>query len=812
MSSKPILYLLAGNGGAADWWDDALPHFTQYQAVPLELPGFGDNPAPPCVDLAAYAQALIDTTERGSAIMAVGVNALLVLHALQRQPGHFSRSVLLAPVGAFLWQRRLPALMSPRPLRKAIHWLLSNKPTLFARKFSNKKWTPQQYARMGRGYARCRAFIPYWDLVRADTALPLLEWIADPIELIWGDQDNVLGIAQAAAWSAILARADLTISLKPGWGHYPWIDAPADFVSWLESGERGFVAHTKGGRVRLAALAGQPVPPALSLNDPYDERLQPFLAAQPDAAWAVRSSSYGEDQADAANAGMHHTFLRERAGDVPARIAALTASGIEEVVVQRFITPVVSGIAFVRHLSVELEWVEGHLESLADGQVTPHRAILSRMTASWREGEFAPSHGLTAGMLWEFLQKVLRTFHYVAGDVEWAWDGTELWLLQYRPISDYGWRRHLTSANIAEILPPQPSRFVEYAQRRAAASIPAIMARWDPRVLQDNEPFTSVYGGASYINNDLFLARLANWGVSSRNYADEVGGATPILPWRPPRLLRSSLLFVRMQRIARRHLLTLESGLQHFDRELSTLIAQDATGQQLADWFTRFYVFVVQGNLCIATALASSGGSVLGRPPTAYGNLENSPHRLPWETDPATPRSPAIDLPLQAFPVWSHSISLAHSMGLPGLRGYYLQVREWYRDNLMRLFFKLHHAVPAADRAYWFAPHPDVRTRNGSFWQNGSDSAEQAVGFMIYPGRAEGILGQDILLEETLDPGRHAHYQTARAVIARMGGRLSHGSTLLRELRKPSAVLPQVDMAWIGQKVLYQDGKLSLIE
>ena len=810
--SKPILYLLAGNGGAADWWDDAVPHFQHFQAVPLELPGFGDNPAAPCTDLSAYAQALLDATVKGSAIMAVGVNALLVLHALQRQPGHFCRSILLAPVGAFLWQRHLPALMSPWPLRKAIHWLLANKPTLFARKFSNQTWTPAQYQRMGRGYARCRAFMPYWDLVRADTALPLLEWVTDPIELVWGDQDNVLGIAQAAAWSAILARADLTVNLKSGWGHYPWIDTPAEFAAWLESGERGFVAHTKGGRLRLAALAGQTVPPALSLNDSHDARLPAFLASQPDATWAVRSSSYGEDQADAANAGMHNTFLRESADQVPTRIAELTASGIEEVVVQRFITPVLSGVAFVRHVSIELEWVEGHLESLADGKVSPKRAILSRLKGPWREADFTPSHRLTAEMLWQFLQNVLRTFHYVPGDVEWAWDGARLWLLQYRPISDYGWRRHLTPANIAEILPPQPSRLVEYAQRRAAASIPAVIACWDPRVLQDNEPFTAVYGGASYINNDLFLARLTDWGVSSRNYASEVGGATPVLPWRPLRLLRSLPLFRRMQRIARRHVLALESGLRHFDHELTALITQGASGQQLADWFTRFYVFVVQGNLCIATALASSGGSFWGRPPTAYENLENSPHRLPWETDPATARPPEIALPLQAFPQWSRSIALAHSVGFPGLRGYYLQVREWYRDNLMRLFFKLHHAMPMADRPHWFAPHPDIRARTGSFWQDGSAGTEQAAGFMIYPGRAQGILGRDILLEDTLDPGRHAHYQAAQAVIARMGGRLSHGSTLLRELRKPSAVLPQVNTEWLGQEVLYHDGELTLVE
>ncbi|MFK3791990.1 alpha/beta hydrolase [Pseudomonas piscis] len=810
--SKPLLYLLAGNGSASDWWDDAVPHFRRYRVQTLELPGFGDNPQPPCDDLGQYAEALLALTAPGNAIVAVGISALVVLHALQRRPGHFSRSVLLSPVGAFLWQRRLPALMSPLPVRLLIHRLLGQRPAWFAHKFSRQRWSPQQYRRMGAGYARCRAFVPLWEQLRADTALPLLEWIEDPVELVWGDQDQLLGSAQAAAWSAILARADLRVSLRPGWGHYPWIDAPAEFVAWLEAPSDGFVAHTKGGRLHLAQWAGQPVPAALSLDSAEDPRLPSLLASQPDALWAVRSSSYGEDQADSANAGLSTTYLRVAASEVAPRIDELRQSGVEEVVVQRFVQPVLSGIAFVRHLAVELEWVEGHLESLADGQASPERAVLSRLGQAWESGTFATRHGLSAKALWDFLQGVLKVFHYVPGDIEWAWDGQQLWLLQYRPISDYGWRRHLTAANIAEILPPQPSRFVEYGQRRAAASIPAIMARWDSRVLENNEPFTALFGGASYINNDLFLARLADWGLPSSGYAAEVGGAAPALPLRPLRLLRSLPRLLRMQFIARSHLLTLEPGLRRFERELAQLREAGASGQQLADWFSRFYVFVVQGNLCIATALASSGGALLGRPPTAYDNLEHSPHRLPWETDPGTARPACAPLPLQAFPSWSAAVALAHRLGLPGMRGYYLQVREWYRDNLMRLFMGLHHALPEADRDYWFAPHEQVRSRGGSFWQDGREGSEQASGFMIYPGQAQGILGVDILLEDTLDPGRHAHYQQARAVIARMGGRLSHGSTLLRELRKPSAVLPQVDPSWMGREVRYVDGQLNLVQ
>lgn len=806
--SAQTLYLLGGNGSAAAWWDDVRERFSRYRAEPVELPGFGDNPQPPCEDLAAYADALLNMTQAGSAIFAVGVNALIVLHALQRKPGHFSRTVLLAPVGAYLWRRRLPALMSPLPIRKTIHWALANRPAWFAHRFSSQPWTAAQYQRMGEGYRRCRAFVPYWDMVRADTALPLLEWVTDLVELVWGDQDNVLNVEQAAAWAAILARADLRVSLVPGWGHYPWIDNPAAFCQYLEAPTDGFVAHTKGGRLRLAAMAGLPVPAALSIERTDDPRLAPWLAAAPEASWAVRSSSHDEDQADAANAGLSTTYLRETAAEVPVRIARLLGEGVEEVVVQRFIQPTLSGIAFTRHLAVEVEWVQGHLEGLADGRCDPQRATLSRLGAGWARGHFPTTDGLTADALWAFLQETLRVFHYVPGDIEWAWDGSQLWLLQYRPITDYPWRRHITAANIAEILPPQPSRLVEYAQRRAAGSISAVMARWDARVLEDNEPFTALFGDASYINNDVFLARLADWGIPARRYADEVGGATPHLPLRPMRLLRSLPVFLRMQRQARRHLNSLEHGLRRFADELHTL--RGADGQALADWFTRFYVFVVQGNLCIGTALASSGGAALGRPATAYRELGHSPHRLPWETDPATPRAAPVALPLQAFPSWPAPVRLAHRLGLPGMRGYYLQVREWYRDNLMRVFFALHHTMPAADAAYWFAPHPAVRGRQGSFWQDGDAGTELANAFMIYPGQVRGVLGQDILLEQALDPGRHDHYRQARAVIACMGGRLSHGATLLRELRKPSAVLPQVDSAWLGREVLYHDGTLTL--
>ena len=177
-----ILYLLGGNGSTRHWWEDALPLFRHYQAKPLELPGFGDNSQPPCTDLDQLAQAILAATQPGAAILACGVNALPLLRALVLCPNHFGRVILLAPIGAYLWQRKLPRLMQWKILRRAVHFLLSHRPAWFRNKFSTRRWSDAQYARMGDGYRRCRAFAPYWDMVQPAAALTLTEWITTPIE------------------------------------------------------------------------------------------------------------------------------------------------------------------------------------------------------------------------------------------------------------------------------------------------------------------------------------------------------------------------------------------------------------------------------------------------------------------------------------------------------------------------------------------------------------------------------------------------------------------------------------------------------
>lgn len=816
-TSPQKCYLLSGNGSTRHWWADTMPYFERIAPIPIELPGFGDNPSDDYHSLTALAKALIEQTEPGQAIFAIGVNGLVALRALVLQPGHFSKLYLLAPVGAFLWKRAFVKFMRPRPIRATIHYLLRNHPSLFARKFSSKRWTPAQYQRMGDGYRACRAFQTYFDIVDPLDALDLFEYITTPITLIWGRHDAVLGLRQAAAWDSILPRADLQVIVQEDWEHYPYIDDPAGFAAFLESDPQGFRAHSKAGRLSLAALAGLPVPKSHTVvNAAEAEALSSLL--RPGKTYAVRSSGANEDQIDHSNAGRNRSFLRVPPAEVPARAKELLADGLAEVAVQEFIEPRISGVAFVRNVSAEIEMVEGHLEGLVSGTRDPLRLIFSKMKGEW---EHLPPSGSIPGdgpgfrkQLWRFLQGCLAAFHYSPADIEWAWDGETFHLLQTRPVTAYQWRRPLSSANLDEILPRQVSRLMEHAQRRAALSIGRQYALWDQRTLDDAEPFTAIHQDASYINLDLFLSRFHDWGMPAKLLSNEIGGAVPKMPLRPLRFLRSIPLFLRMQRKIRKGIRQTGPRLRAFEAELEALFDAGADEAALVNWFTRYYIFIVRQNMVVNACLSAAGGSWLGRGATVYKDMDEAkrPHRLAFESDPSTAR-PEVDPdllrvaadPPSAWPGW---LRFWNRAGLPGLGGYYFQVREWFRDSNMRLFHRLHLALRGSD---WLAPHEGIRSISGTFWEDGGGLLQQDRGFAIYPGEAEGIGGRDILVVDALEPGHFEHYKAAKAVVSRTGGRLSHGATLLRELKKPSAVQPDAPEVE-GKRVRFREGRVEVVE
>jgi rifampicin phosphotransferase len=196
-----------------------------------------------------------------------------------------------------------------------------------------------------------------------------------------------------------------------------------------------------------------------------------------DDGLAARSSATVEDLAGTSFAGQYRSFLALETDEEilravrlvwaslwhPAPRAYRRAYAVDEsriamaVLLMQMVPSVQAGVAFTRDpggaAGVRVESVEGLGEQLVSGEVTP---------AAWLVG---PDHD-PAPALVERVAEVGRAVERAFGspmDVEWAWDGSRLWLVQARPITvDVGRGdgfdtapdgSTLTTAGIAEMLP-----------------------------------------------------------------------------------------------------------------------------------------------------------------------------------------------------------------------------------------------------------------------------------------------------------------------------------------------------------------------
>jgi pyruvate,water dikinase len=174
--------------------------------------------------------------------------------------------------------------------------------------------------------------------------------------------------------------------------------------------------------------------------------------------WAVRSSAAVEDGFESSYAGQFATELdvfgpvkvaqgirtvrlsavgstvtayRERTGD--------TSPIAMSVMVQRMVTPRVSGVAFSRNPTtglneIVIEAVAGRGDALVDEGITPQRWI-ERWGAWSTEPEGDPVlPDEVARAIAEETADIARQFESPV-DLEWVWDGTEVWWVQLRPIT-----------------------------------------------------------------------------------------------------------------------------------------------------------------------------------------------------------------------------------------------------------------------------------------------------------------------------------------------------------------------------------------
>ncbi len=200
-------------------------------------------------------------------------------------------------------------------------------------------------------------------------------------------------------------------------------------------------------QVELAFLDA-PMPGALE-----EEILSLAESVRGPGSLAIRSSATAEDMSSASFAGQYRSFLDVRTPEailesvrlvwsslwLPAPRSYRRFRGIDErdlemaVVVMRLVDARLAGVVFTldpggEPASVRLEAVEGFGEKLVSGEVTPATYVIPRL---------GRRDGLTDPVLDEAVDMALQVEEWFGQpqDVEWAYDGEQLYLVQARPIT-----------------------------------------------------------------------------------------------------------------------------------------------------------------------------------------------------------------------------------------------------------------------------------------------------------------------------------------------------------------------------------------
>ena len=181
----------------------------------------------------------------------------------------------------------------------------------------------------------------------------------------------------------------------------------------------------------------------VALPDAVATELRVALAGRAGSRFAVRSSAVGEDGAASSAAGVYESFLDVDLADVPAAVAACWRSYYAPravtarvragdwspeprmaVVVQDMVAARLAGVAFTEGPTdggLEIEWCEGTADGLVSGRVAPRCHLgpdgpppldaVARLAATAAEAMGRPV------------------------DMEWAWDGESVHVVQVRPVT-----------------------------------------------------------------------------------------------------------------------------------------------------------------------------------------------------------------------------------------------------------------------------------------------------------------------------------------------------------------------------------------
>ena len=410
----------------------------------------------------------------------------------------------------------------------------------------------------------------------------------------------------------------------------------------LDAQPTAALAGTKASRLGWLRAQGWPVPAgavapfdvAASLGGPPTPELRDRIAGliRPDGRYVVRSSADGEDGGSRSFAGQFASVVdvtgvddvlaamervaasvgSERVAQYARRVGVDPARIRMSVIVQDFVRPVFSGVAFscdpiTGADRVIVEAVEGAGERLVGRGETPLRWV--------RETQGVLSGPLDAELPRAVVEEVVEIVRAVAAasdepaDVEWVWDGERVWLVQWRPVTAAGqaarmWSSHLAKEMLPGLIPPLVW----------SVNVPVINAAWVSILDEalgatglDPEELARPFGYRAYFDMGAFGSVFASLGLP-RDALEQMRAGTRVsmrpslrsVARRAPRLIRFAVRLVRWPRTAQAGLRAIEARRR---AEAAVNVVQLSDADLLARVGRLRELFGVVGRLNVVTPL-----------------------------------------------------------------------------------------------------------------------------------------------------------------------------------------------------------------
>jgi pimeloyl-ACP methyl ester carboxylesterase len=214
-----------------------------FELIDVPMPGFEGRPRTAAFEefLTQLAGTMAAEAVAGRAVLVYGTGIGGLLALCLRAEGRFTALPLLlqAPI---LWglERRL----FPKLMRLGLSSLLGPlfRIRLFQRHFVRTKFlrplSPELRAAFFDGYARCEALADFFQWLTPDLLRRLeRDFAAHPewrerVRVWWGGHDAVIGLDELAATPDAI-KEGWPLRVFPGWGHYPMIDSPGEWIEAL---------------------------------------------------------------------------------------------------------------------------------------------------------------------------------------------------------------------------------------------------------------------------------------------------------------------------------------------------------------------------------------------------------------------------------------------------------------------------------------------------------------------------------------------------------------------------------------------------